>query len=140
MKENKLYKKYAKKLGEFVLILVIVFIVRNIFFPSPQLDEWRSLPPILLQAKSQTDVAAFIEEFKVNEVALEKELNVIGISIEEFKSSVEIGFMLDHPKDKKYGVTFVFRSSIDHELLSPAYTNIVNDFWKRYKLEHNSEE
>lgn len=135
MQTNKNYKKYASEIGKVVFIFIVILVVQRIFFPSPQQDEWRSLPPELLKANSQADITSFIDTYKINEDSLQKELSPLGVSLDEFKKSVEINFLLDQPKDQKYGVTLVFRATISHELLSPVYTNIVNDFLGKFRSE-----
>lgn len=126
------YKSYVWKAGKLFIVLLFVFVIQSVFFPNPQQDEWRVLPPETLGASSQAEVIQFVNSYSIDDDNFKEVLAPLGFSLDDFNKMVNISFMLDFSNDNKYGVTLVFKTEIEHENISPAYTYIANDFRQKF--------
>lgn len=126
-------QKLAKNIFKFIVILTFILIAKFFLYPSPQSDEWRILSPVRLMASSQTEVRDFVHKYKIGESGLSKILKPLKMTVDHFKKSVEVSFILDHQLKGKYGVTIVFHTEIEHEILSSAYDFIENDVLSQFK-------
>lgn len=130
-------KKSAINILKFIVIFTFILIAKYFLFPSPQSDEWRILSPARLMASSQTEVVDFVDEYKIDRSGLSKILKPLKLTVDNFKKSVEVSFMLDHQSKGKYGVVIVFHTEIEHELLSSAYNFIENDVLSQFRHKAN---
>ncbi|MGI2106719.1 hypothetical protein [Shewanella frigidimarina] len=135
LKQQKLLINILKLIVIFTFILIAKFFL----YPTPQSDEWRILSPARLMASSQTEVRDLVRKYKIDEPGLSKILKPLKLTVDNFKKSVVVSFILDHQSKGKYGVTIVFHTEIEHELLLPAYDFIANDVLSQFKtLKRNS--
>jgi len=126
------YKSYVWKAGKLFIVLLFVFAIKSVFFPKPQQDEWRVLPPEALRANSQNEVIQFMNSYSIDNDHFNEVLAPLGYSLDDFNRIVKISFMLGFPRDDKYGVTLVFKTEVDHKHLSSAYSYISNDFRQKF--------
>ena len=126
------YKSYVWKAGKLFIVLLFVFAIKSVFFPKPQQDEWRVLPPEILRANSQDEVMQFVNSYRIDDNRLKEVLTPLDYSLDDFNKMVKISFMLGLPSDDKYGVTLVFKTEVDHKHLSSAYSYISNDFRQEF--------
>ena len=126
------YKSYVWKSGKLFIFLLFFFVIQSVFFPNPQQDEWRVLPPETLRASSQAEVIQFVNSYGIDDDSFKEVLAPLGFTLDYFNKVVNLSFMLDFPSDNRYGVTLVFKTEIEHEKISPAYTYITNDFRQKF--------
>ncbi|MGI2108272.1 hypothetical protein ACRN9C_02580 [Shewanella frigidimarina] len=135
LKQQKLLINILK----FIVIFTFILIAKFFLYPTPQSDEWRILSPARLMASSQTEVRDLVRKYKIDEPGLSKILKPLKLTVDNFKKSVVVSFILDHQSKGKYGVIIVFHTEIEHELLLPAYDFIANDVLSQFKtLKRNS--